>query len=52
MISFCNLNNKSFSIIFYAASFAWPKIKKKKKKKIEKKAVQFQATFHGLKVTN
>ena len=26
VIGFCNLNSKSFRIIFYAASFAWPLI--------------------------
>ena len=56
-MSFRNLNNKPFGIIFYAASFAWPLISPLIKprnitKEFQQKAIQFHGTFHGLKITD
>ena len=50
-------NNKSYGIIFCAASFAClpisPLIKPRDiTKEFQQKAVQFHGTFHGLKITN
>ena len=50
-------NNKSYGIIFCAASFAClpisPLIKPRDiTKEFQQKAIQFHGTFHGLKITN
>ena len=52
MISFRNLNNESFGIIFNATSFALHPIlslikPRDMKKEFQKKAIQFHGTFHG-----
>ena len=56
-ISFRNLNNESFGIIFCAASFAWPLIlplikPRDMTKEFQQRAIQLHGTFHGLKITN
>ena len=56
-MSFRNLNNESFGIIFNVASFAWspisPLIKPRDiTKESKQKAIPFQRTFYGLEITN
>ena len=55
--NFRNLNNESFTIIFYTASFAWPPILPLIKpcditKEFQQNAIPLHDTFHGLKITN
>ena len=44
---FCDLNNESFRIIFYAALFIWPLISP-----LSKLRIYFRGTFHSLEITN